>query len=75
MYALTLLLALVAPPQRPDSLAAQVREMSETSRRVRGQAQNIARLVEDFRFREDGAAVTALAAPPPEQRFALKKTA
>jgi imidazolonepropionase-like amidohydrolase len=26
MYALTLLLALVAPPQRPDSLAAQVRE-------------------------------------------------
>src|SRR6266404_5871714 len=26
MYALTLLLALAAPPQRPDSLAAQVRE-------------------------------------------------
>ncbi|MDB5040079.1 MAG: methyl-accepting chemotaxis sensory transducer [Candidatus Eremiobacteraeota bacterium] len=58
-----------------EELAAQVREMSETSRRVRGQAQNIARLVEEFRFREDTGAVTALAGPPPDQRFALKKTA
>ncbi len=39
-----------------EEMAAQVREMSETSRGVRGQAQNIARLVEDFRFREERSA-------------------
>ncbi len=39
-----------------EELAAQVRELSETSRGVRGQAQNIARLVESFRFREERSA-------------------